>query len=115
MLEFDRWLRTREPAILYAIERYNEEDCFSTVKLRDWLLDRKVEAELAGGIELPWKTTKPSTLTEDRVQEDERVLGQREALLTLHTPSTAMLAYLLDYHRREDRPVWWAYFDRQKK
>jgi hypothetical protein len=115
ILEFERWLRTREPAILDAIERYNEEDCVSTVKLRDWLLERKVEAERAAGIAVPWRTTTPSTLTDERVQEDARVVSQRDALLALGTPSSTVMAHLLDYHRREDKPAWWAYFDRQKK
>lgn len=42
ILEFERWRRTGDPAILQAITDYNEEDCLSTLKLRDWLLDRKV-------------------------------------------------------------------------
>ena len=29
--------------------------------------------------------------------------------------SAALLADLLDYHRREAKPEWWAYFERQKK
>jgi uncharacterized protein len=35
----------RDPAILQAITDYNEEDCLSTLKLRDWLIERKAEAE----------------------------------------------------------------------
>jgi predicted RecB family nuclease len=115
ILEFERWLRTREPSVLEAIVRYNEEDCVSTVRLRDWLLERKREAERAAGIEVPWKTTKPSTLKEDRIEEDEEIRRRREALLALGTPSSTLMSHLLDYHRREDKPAYWAYFDRQKK
>ena len=45
ILEFARWLETGDGAILEAIERYNEEDCHSTLQLREWLLERKREAE----------------------------------------------------------------------
>ena len=31
ILEFERWRRTGDPAILQAIIDYNEEDCLSTV------------------------------------------------------------------------------------
>ena len=47
ILEFERWRRTGDPAILQAITDYNEEDCLSTLKLRDWLIERKAEAERA--------------------------------------------------------------------
>jgi uncharacterized protein len=30
-------------------------------------------------------------------------------------PGAELLAHLLGYHRREAKPEWWAYFDRQKK
>jgi hypothetical protein len=49
-LEFERWRRTGDPAILQAITDYNEEDCLSTPKLRDWLLDRKADAERLSGV-----------------------------------------------------------------
>ena len=41
IVEFQRWLDTGEQRILDAIERYNEEDCVSTLRLRDWLLERR--------------------------------------------------------------------------
>ena len=49
IVEFERWRDTRDKTLLDAIERYNEEDCVSTLRLRDWLLARKVEAETRFG------------------------------------------------------------------
>jgi len=114
ILEFERWRRTGDPAILQAITDYNEEDCLSTVKLRNWLLERKDEAERTSGVAIPWKTTKPYEETEKRAEEDA-LTARRERLQTLGTPEALLLADLLNYHRREAKPEWWAYFDRQKK
>src|SRR5439155_13383532 len=42
---YERWREERDPRILDAIAEYNEEDCLSTYLLREWLLERKAEAE----------------------------------------------------------------------
>jgi predicted RecB family nuclease len=115
ILEFERWRRTGDPAILQAITDYNEEDCLSTLKLRDWLIEQKAEAERTSGVAVPWKTTKPYEETEKRAEEDALTARRREQLQALGTPEAALLADLLNYHRREAKPEYWAYFDRQKK
>src|SRR3954463_15335889 len=38
IVAFQRFLDRGDVEILDAIERYNEEDCLSTLQLRDWLL-----------------------------------------------------------------------------
>jgi predicted RecB family nuclease len=115
ILEFERWRRAGDPAILQAITDYNEEDCLSTLKLRDWLIEQKAEAERASGVSVPWRITKPYEETEKRAQEDALTARRREQLVALGTPEAALLADLLNYHRREAKPEYWAYFDRQKK
>jgi hypothetical protein len=42
---FEQWLEKGEEAILDEIAAYNRDDCLSTQKLRDWLLERREEAE----------------------------------------------------------------------
>ena len=54
IVEFEQWRETRDQTLLDAIERYNEEDCVSTLRLRDWLLERKVEAQARFGA-IPWR------------------------------------------------------------
>ena len=44
IVAFERWLDTGDMAIFDGIERYNEEDCVSTWRLRDWLIDRRADA-----------------------------------------------------------------------
>ncbi len=44
MVEYERWMEERDPAILDAIAAYNRDDCVSNLLLRDWLEVRRVEA-----------------------------------------------------------------------
>ena len=115
ILEFERWRRAGDPAILDAIVEYNREDCLSTVQLRDWLLDRKAEAEARFGEQVPWKPAGEATVSEKREEMDALTEARVDRLRTLATPEAALLADLLNYHRREAKPEWWAYFDRQNK
>ena len=79
ILEFERWRRTGDAAILQAIADYNEEDCLSTVRLRDWLIERKAEAEQAFGVTVPWKPAKAAEVSE-RARRDR--CADRAALRT---------------------------------
>src|SRR5690606_33657762 len=115
ILQFERWRTTRDHDILEAIVRYNEEDCISTLKLRDWLLERKAEAERAFGVPIPWKAVETATVTPERAAEDEATRNRRERLLQLGDGTSILLGNLLGYHRREAKPEYWAYFDRRKK
>ena len=104
IVEYERWVETRDPEILSAIAAYNEEDVLATRLLRDWLLARKAEAgEIAAPEPLPPSEPKP--------QDTERA-ALRDALLATADPARELLGHLLDYHDRERKPVWWAFFDR---
>jgi predicted RecB family nuclease len=115
ILEFEKYLRTGDADILDAIVRYNEEDCLSTVKLREWLLQRRIEAQRTSGATIAWKVPGDTAVTPERVLEDEEIRRRREALQARGDAASSMLAQLLNYHRREAKPEWWAYFERQKK
>jgi predicted RecB family nuclease len=110
---YERWVEERDDSILDGIEAYNREDCLSTYLLRQWLLDRKAEAQAAWGTEIPWRA--PPELREIKPEAEEE-LAEREALrevLLSRGDETARLAgLLLEYHRREAKPVWWAFFNR---
>ena len=114
VIEFQRWLDTGDTRILDAIARYNEEDCISTRRLRDWLLERKRDCERQFGVDVPF-CAPPRRATEAvQTQVDEH--AERRARLLAHgDPASTLLSHLLDYHRREAKPEWWAYFERRKK
>ncbi|HET7044817.1 MAG TPA: TM0106 family RecB-like putative nuclease, partial [Gaiellaceae bacterium] len=113
ILLYERWRDERDPQILQKIADYNEEDCLSTYLLREWLLERKAEAESEWGAEIAWREP-PDPREPDEEAIEEREERERLADELLERGET-LAARLLDYHRREAKPVWWAYFDRCKR
>ena len=102
-----------------GVEQYNEDDCVSASDLRDWLETLRADA-IAGGHAIPrplFKAPNPSeALTQH--QTEVRVLMER---LSAALPVTRderspeqqamwLLAQLLEFHRREDKAVWWDYY-----
>jgi predicted RecB family nuclease len=105
---FEEWMRTGDDAILGQIAAYNEEDCRATHLLRDWLLERQREALARFG---SFPVPEPEQPSEERPEHAERA-ALRENLLAA---GETLAAELLAYHRREEKPVWWAFFDRIEK
>ncbi|WP_116947727.1 TM0106 family RecB-like putative nuclease [Jiangella endophytica] len=118
IVEYERWLAERDQQILDDIEAYNRDDCVSTRQLRDWLEDRRSEA-LSAGHHVP----RPDDVDEqgdylkerdpDLVAVEERLLDGVPADPDARTPdqqARALLAGLLEWHRREARAEWWEYF-----
>ena len=98
---------------------YNEDDCRATLALRDWLEERRTE--LASWLSLP-ESELPRPVVEEKagLAEDPELAEIRAALLadvpddpaarSVEQSAKALLADLLDWHRREDKPGWWRYF-----
>ena len=122
IIEYEEWLDTGDPQILEGIERYNEDDCVSTLLLRNWLEDRRaeLEAQLGGPLPRPEPVTgEPS----EAQQEAEAEVADLVSRLTDGVPTGVedrtddeharwLLAQLLGYHRREAKSAWWAHFER---
>lgn len=96
--------------ILRGIEDYNRYDCISTSRLRDWLLgyipkkERRVPETIA---------SEPGERLAELADLSNQVLKGIPA--TNRTPTEqaiAMIAAAIGFHRREDKPFWWAFFDR---
>ncbi len=122
MLEHGLELRCIEKVpqeIRDAVEGYNADDCLSTLRLRDWLESVRSTVEASGtAVARPEpKEGAPSETVDARAQ---RVAELRARLLAgvpeVRDERTAaqhaqwLLAYLLDWHRREDKAGWWEYF-----
>jgi predicted RecB family nuclease len=114
IIEFQRFLDTGDKGILDAIARYNEEDCVSTRELREWLLARRREAETQFSVEIPFRPLPDRRRQAVELERDEHA-ELRARLATLGFRWATLLGHLLDYHRREAKPEWWAYYDRRKK
>ncbi|MGB6517303.1 MAG: TM0106 family RecB-like putative nuclease [Candidatus Cybelea sp.] len=124
---FERWLLEGDRRILDDIERYNRDDCRSTYLLREWLLERRAEAIESFGTDLPLRAVKSpeepchAEFTQGcascaKRRENEREEARRSdverRLLDDPRPQSRLLGHLMAYHRREEKPVWWTYFDR---
>jgi predicted RecB family nuclease len=106
ILAYQEYLASRDESRLVAIADYNADDCRSTQGLRDWLL---AERGSAGYHDV----APPSPPSEQQLARHAEVERLEEALLAGgEDPGKRLLADLLQYHRREARPEWWAYFDR---
>jgi predicted RecB family nuclease len=118
---FEEFLETGDRSPLEAIERYNEDDCRSTLLLHTWLLERRKEAVGTFGEEIPWR---PAQDPYEPDPEEQAELDRISEALVFDLPEEPdersdeqqarwLLAQLVDYHRREAKPAWWEYFERR--
>lgn len=125
VVHYERWIDTQDPSLLHDIERYNELDCVSTRKLRDWLLRLRGESIARFGEPPPLPPETARVLSDKaRAEEAEREAVTEQLLAGVPDDVEArspeeqarwLLAQLLDYHRREAKPAWWAFFDRMSR
>jgi predicted RecB family nuclease len=118
IVAFEEYLLDRDAAKRDDIVRYNEEDCVSTQRLHRWLLKLRDEAQARVAGEIPFRPQRdPRARTDDELAADAERDAAQSALLEGAPPDSprALLAHLLAYHRREDKPVWWALFDRYER
>ena len=100
---------------LSALADYNEYDCLSTLRLRDWLLDRAVEAGVRERIRPRIKDMHGEELSEHDplfVALMARSGPEQRSKRTAEEQACAMLATSLDYYRREHKQFWWQHFER---
>ncbi|MEJ7934462.1 TM0106 family RecB-like putative nuclease [Sphingobium sp. AN558] len=109
---YERWRRLGGEQLLREIADYNEIDCRSTRMCRDWLLSlRPTETEWFTGRAL--KPADPVKVAA-REEADERTRRLAETLIAGDdAPWRHLLVNLLEFHRREAKPTWWAMFARQ--
>ncbi|OFJ53867.1 TM0106 family RecB-like putative nuclease [Mycolicibacterium grossiae] len=101
--------------VLKEIEDYNRYDCRSTRRLRDWLMARAIESEVPprGPQPVGGEAPVPRVDVSDDVDRALcRFAGDPTEERTPEQTAVAMLAAARGYHRREDKPFWWAHFDR---
>ena len=108
-------------ARIERIAVYNQDDCISTLRLRDWLVATAADLPATGEHGVPAGTLDLADAVVDALppERDETA----EALLALvgegpaadrsdDRQALAMLAASLGYHWREETPFWWGHFDR---
>jgi uncharacterized protein len=102
-----------------AVAGYNRDDCLSAWRLRDWLERIRSELVTAGTvIERP--APQSADAGEDLTAWHQKIAALIERLThdvptdpLERSPDQAarwLLAHTLDWHRRENKAVWWDYF-----
>ncbi len=118
---YEKWRETREQRLLDSIEAYNRFDCDSTHGLHEWLLRLRPP-------DLDWFSGRGEEQQEERRERSAKTLEHEAALDRYRERLTGAAAadlpederalrelvfYLLDFHRRADKPGWWAVFARR--
>ncbi len=106
-------------AVKETVEQYNRDDCRSTLALRQWLESLRARV-IADGHVLARPTSKPPEPPQRVSDLQAHVAALRSRLLadvpedpvqrTDAQQTRWLLAYLLDWHRREDKVGWWEYY-----
>lgn len=110
---YERWRRLNDGKLLDDIVDYNRLDCHSTRLCRDWLVEQRDPGQPWYTYELPPDLAKAA---EDRTEAEAQVGRMAEALLCEPDGQESwrqLLIDLLEFHRRESKPGWWAVFSRQ--
>jgi predicted RecB family nuclease len=102
-----------------AVTGYNRDDCLSAWRLRDWL--EKVRSELlAAGAIIERPIPQTGDVGEELTDWQQKIAALIERLtrnVPIDPPERSreqqahwLLAHILDWHRRENKAVWWEYF-----
>jgi predicted RecB family nuclease len=122
VVQYELWLDGHDDAILESIRLYNEDDCRSLVGLRAWLEERRAElvARLGTLPRLRLSGGAASEAVSSASAAAERLAGELTEGISVdpeqrsvEQQARALLAALLDWHRRDAKPGWWEYFSRR--
>jgi uncharacterized protein len=102
-----------------TVRAYNEDDCRSAAKLRDWLEAHRTNL-ITDGIDVP-RPQPGDGAPNEKITDWLIRINALIARLTADVPPDAaqrneeqqarwILANVVDWHRREDKAVWWEYF-----
>ena len=113
---YERFRRLGDRELLSQIEEYNKIDCQSLRQCRDWLTTLR-PAGMAWPIEITPEQADP-------VREQKRIEAEQRSAALLKTRTDGcpdddrrwreLLGHLLEFHRREAKPKYWAMFTRQE-
>ena len=100
-------------------ESYNRDDCLSAWKLRDWLESKRAEL-VDTGEQVPRPTPQSGEPSETIDERRQRALFLMDKLLqdvptereerSDEQQACWLLAYMLEWHRREGKAPWWEFY-----
>jgi uncharacterized protein len=113
---YHKWRESCDDKLLEQIAEYNAFDCRSTAKLQDWLVQLRPPA--TNWFNGPPPVDDISEPASNTSKGDSLYTEYRNKLLDASHPDEAFrhrLADLLEFHSREEKPEWWAIYDRQNR
>lgn len=124
----DRGQHVEHNAALDDIAQYNAYDCESTYRLRQWLVERGAERGVTpAGAPRPERSPRVRTPRQSDADDAKRHAAERADAAAAELwdfaerassdqeadgTAAALLAAAVGYHRREEKPYWWAHFGR---
>lgn len=119
---YERWKASADPQLLKDIESYNFDDVRSTYELREWLLTLRPNGLAWPGEQVVDESSTPEA--GELTDAERRLIPYRQALVdNLPVDRSTwseddrvreLTYFLLDFHRRADKPAWWALFARME-
>jgi len=101
------------------IQAYNQDDCLSAHALRDWLENVRSKA-IADGADIPRPVPDDGSVSDALTEWQQKIAALIVRLTqgislepgerTAEQQARWLLAYILDWHRREEKAAWWEYF-----
>lgn len=116
IVEYERWCTSREDSILDSIAAYNKHDCVSTAHMHRWLEKIRPKETAYGNADDEDDDDGKVIRNADReVLQARKINLARRVRLTSHGDETLrdLVAELLWFHQRAQKPGWWAVFERQ--
>lgn len=118
IVQYAGWIAARQSPdwtqspILKSIRDYNQDDCRSTAELVAWLRGIAAQHGVRGGglrrRSLEGDTPPARELPPEAMRRQELAVSLQARPDSL----SHRLAELIDFHRREQKPMWWRMFDR---
>ncbi|GAA0305650.1 TM0106 family RecB-like putative nuclease [Psychrosphaera haliotis] len=111
-LEGDTWQTSK---ILNDIRDYNIDDCDSTQELVDWLRIQQEEHQIKfiGKTEVEEPEVKEEVSERTKLRDKLLIQAEQEKETDpAKSKLTENLAWMLEFHRREAKPIFWKLFDR---
>jgi uncharacterized protein len=106
-----------------VVRDYNEDDCQSTFRLREWLEQLRTDL-IVSGEEIPRPELKTGEAGENVSEHQKRIQPIYDRLMkdlpferqdrTDAQQANWLLANMLDWYRREKKSFWWEYFRLQQ-
>lgn len=123
IIYYEQWKKTGDEQLLADIAAYNRDDVISTFRLHKWLCELRPEGMQWAPKESPKEGQEQIKVGEKnavelRLEPFEAILlaglDENEANWTEGQRHQVLTYQLLDFHRREMKPSWWAYYERKE-